>query len=260
MLVKIWTILPVIDTAHQTKVNKKYDSISKLGIQRRFGLQGEFYSCYNVHRREGLSSMHRSPPALELPSLGAKPLLFKRSCGVFRLMWSEGIVWCMRENVEGKVECVCMWAWVRVAVHVTWQGYISQRAAGPDVWLPLTVHSRRDWSGAGPTPSPPFPRTKARAQLKDVNSVAFVAKAQRHAEWEIWPLPRGRLCFRTPLAVSGSSGQQVSERIGEDGVGAGWRGVKVCPKWWGVQVGGGVMEEAARGTSPASNLENNKLK
>lgn len=71
---------------------------------------------------------------------------------------------------------------MRVPVHVTWQGYISQRAAGPDVWLPLTVHSRRGWSGAGPTSSPPFPRTKARVQLKDVNSVAFVAKAQRHAE------------------------------------------------------------------------------
>lgn len=69
-----------------------------------------------------------------------------------------------------------------VPVHVTRQGYISQRAAGPDIWLPLTVHSRRGWSGAGPTSSPPFPRTKARVQLKDVNSVAFVAKAQRHAE------------------------------------------------------------------------------
>jgi len=55
-----------------------------------------------------LSSMHYSPLALELPSLGPKPLLFKRSCGDFRLMWSEGIVWSMRENVEGKVECVCM--------------------------------------------------------------------------------------------------------------------------------------------------------
>jgi len=75
---------------------------------------------------------------------------------------------------------------VRVCVHasvrVTWQGYISQRAAGPDVRLPLTVHSRRGWSGEGPAPSPPFPGTKARAQLIDVNSVAFVPKAQRHAE------------------------------------------------------------------------------
>lgn len=74
---------------------------------------------------------------------------------------------------------------VRAVVRVTWQGYISQRAAGPDVWLPLTVHSRRGWSGEGPTPSPPFPRTKAKAQLIDVNSVAFVPKAQRHAEREI---------------------------------------------------------------------------
>lgn len=72
--------------------------------------------------------------------------------------------------------CVC------AAVRVTWQGYISQRAAGPDVWLPLTVRSRRGWSGEGPTPRPPFPRTKARSQLIDVNSVAFVPKAQRHAE------------------------------------------------------------------------------
>lgn len=71
---------------------------------------------------------------------------------------------------------------VRDAVHVTWQGHISQRAARPDVWLPLTVHSRRGWSREGPTPSPPVPETKARAQLIDVNSVAFVPKAQRHAE------------------------------------------------------------------------------
>lgn len=90
------------------KVNKNYSSIFKLDLGGRFGLQGEFYSCNNVHRREGLLSMQYGPLALELPSLGAKPLLFKRSCEAFRLIWSEGIVWCMRENVEGKVECVCM--------------------------------------------------------------------------------------------------------------------------------------------------------
>lgn len=176
----------------------------------RFSLQDEFYSCNNVHRREGLSSMHYSPLALELPSLGAKPLLFRSSCGAFRLMSSEGIVWFMRENVEGKVECVCVWVCVCAVVHVTWQGYISQKAAGTDVWLPLTVHSRRGWSGAGPTPSPPFPRTKARAQLKDVNSVAFVPKAQRHAEWEIWPLPD--CVFELPLLSRAVQGKEwVSE-------------------------------------------------
>lgn len=68
------------------KVNKKYYSISKLDTGGGFGLQGELYSCNNVHRREGLSPMHYGPLALELPSLGAKPLLFKRSCGAFRLM------------------------------------------------------------------------------------------------------------------------------------------------------------------------------
>lgn len=62
-------------------------------------------------------------------------------------------------------------------VRVTWQGYTSQRAAGPDVSLPLTVHSRRGWSGEGPTPGPSFPRTKAWPDLIDVNSVAFVPKA-----------------------------------------------------------------------------------
>ena len=203
--------------------------------------------------------MHYNPLALKLPSLGAKPLLFKVSCGAFCLMWSGGIVSCMRENVEGKVECVCVWVWVRAAVHVTWQGYISQRAAGPDVWLPLTVHSRRCWSGAGPTPSPPFPRTKARAQLKDVNSVAFVPKAQRHAEWEIWPLPIVRLCFWAPLAVSGSSGQRVSERMGRDGVGDSWL--------WGGGLsqlvectGGGYTGRVAWSPSTASNFKHNKLK
>lgn len=93
-------------TQHVNKKIKKYYSIFKLEIGRRFCLQGEFYSCNNVHRREGLLFMHCGPLALELPSLGAKPLLFKRSCEAFRLIWSEGIVWCMRENVEGKVECV----------------------------------------------------------------------------------------------------------------------------------------------------------
>lgn len=116
-------------------------------------------------------------------------------------------------------ECVralwCMWHG---------KGYISQRAPGPDVWLPLTGHSRRGWSAAGPTTSPPFPRTKAMAQLKDVNSVAFVLKAQRHAEWEIWPLPKVRLCFWTPLALSGSMGQEMSERMG-------WCGCELFMEW-----------------------------
>lgn len=84
--------------------NKNFYSIFKLDI-------GDISVCrvdaIHVHGREGLSSMHYSPLALKLPSLGVKPLLFKRSCGAFRLMWSEGIVWCMRENVEGKVDCVC---------------------------------------------------------------------------------------------------------------------------------------------------------
>lgn len=82
-------------------------------------------------------------------------------------------VWCgpgvlyatMRENVEGKVECVCVCEHMSVfacaAVHVTWQGDSSQRAAGTDVWLPLTAHSRGSWSAEGPTPGPPFPRDKS---------------------------------------------------------------------------------------------------
>lgn len=202
---------------------------------------------------------------LELPSLGAKPLLFKRSCGAFRLMWHEGIVWCMRENVEGKVECVCVWACVR-ALLCMWHGRGTsvKGPLGPDVWLPLTVRSRRGWSGAGPTPSPPFPRTKAIAQLKDVNSAAFVPKAQRHAEWEIWPLPKVRLCFWTPLAVSGNSGgKKVTERIGWSGCESAW-GIGVCHDGWSAQVGVWETEGATVRREPLRlcvlKFEHNKLK
>lgn len=68
-----------------------------------------------------------------------------------------------------------------------------------------------------------------------------------------------QILFLNPLAVSGSSGQRVSERMGGDGVGASGRGVEVCPNWWSVQVGdytGGV----ARSTSTASNFKHNILK
>lgn len=205
---------------------------------------GMFWACrvnsIHVHRRQGLLTMHYSPVALELPSLGGKPLLFKRSGGTFRLMWSGGIVWCNAGECWGQGGvCMHVSVCVRAVVRVTWQGYISQRAAGPDVWLPLTVHSRRGWSGEGPTPSPPFPRTKAKAQLIDVNSVAFVPKAQRHAEREIWPLPRVRLCLWTRLAVSGSLGQRVREQA---------RGCRCVPTWQSVQVvvvGGRVLRRGS---------------
>lgn len=104
----------------------------------------------NVHIREGFITPER-------PSLGAKTITFQRSCGAFRLMWSEGIVIAHAGECWGQGGVCMVWVCVRGAVRVTWQGYISQRAAGPDVWLPLTVHSRRGWLFAGPTPSPPFP-------------------------------------------------------------------------------------------------------
>lgn len=86
---------------------------------------------------------------------------------------------------------------------VTWQGCIRQRDAGarrlaaPDralqeglVWWPLLQ-------------APRSARTKASAQLKDVNWGAFVPRARGHAEWENWPLLGVRLCLN-PLAVSAS--------------------------------------------------------
>lgn len=124
---KIWKHRPGCDSvmlccAYPQHVNreenKNFYSIFKLDI-------GDISVCrvdaIHVHGREGLSSMHYSPLALKLPSLGVKPLLFKRSCGAFRLMWSEGIVWCMRENVEGKVDCVCEWVCV-CAPPCVWHG------------------------------------------------------------------------------------------------------------------------------------------
>lgn len=125
----------------------------------------------------GLSSKHYSPLAPELPSLGVKPLLFSKSCGVFCLMWSVDIVWCVRENVEGKVECLCMWVCAHSAVRVTWLGHISQRAAGPDIWLPLTVHSRRGWSVAGPTPASSVPQDKSRGPVERCEFSGFCAQS-----------------------------------------------------------------------------------
>lgn len=118
-------------------------------------------------------------------------------------------------------ECVC-------ALSCVWHGRGTSVKGPPGQTFGCPWQCTPGGAGLvqGPLPSPPFPRTKARAQLKDVNSVAFVPKAQRHAEWEIWPLVRVRLCFWTPLAVSGSSGQRVSERMGGDGVGVRWRGVE----------------------------------
>lgn len=52
-------------------------------------------------------------------------------------MWSEGIVLCMRENVEGKVERVCMSVCMRysardiVGVHQS-KGLWARRSAAPD--------------------------------------------------------------------------------------------------------------------------------
>lgn len=104
-----------------------------------------------------------SPVTLELPPLGAKPLLSQKElwgfpfdvvrdyctppCGrMLRARWSV---------------CAHVSVFACAAVHVTWRGDSSQRAAGTDVWLPLTVHSRRDWSAEGPTPGAPFPRDKS---------------------------------------------------------------------------------------------------
>lgn len=102
--------------------------------------------------------------ALELPSFGTENHYFSkgelwgfsfdvvsggycaRQCGrMLRARW-ECVFAC---------ECVCVRA--RAGVRVTWQGHISQRAAGPDVWPPLTARSRRGWSGEGPAPSAPHP-------------------------------------------------------------------------------------------------------
>lgn len=116
-------------------ISIKYTTVSLNLILGWGGIEGQH--AIHVHRREGLPSMHYSPLALELPSLGPKPLLFKRSCGDFRLMWSEAIVWCMRENVEGKVECVCVWVCVRcracdmAGVHQS-KGRGARRLAAPD--------------------------------------------------------------------------------------------------------------------------------
>lgn len=169
--------------------------------------------------------------------------------------WGQGGV-CMRVSVCACVRALlCMWHG---------RGTSVKGPLGPDVWLPLTVRSRRGWSGAGPTPSPPFPRTKAIAQLKDVNSAAFVPKAQRHAEWEIWPLPKVRLCFWTPLAVSGNSGgKKVTERIGWSGCEPAW-GIGVCHDGWSAQVGVWETEGATVRREPLRlcvlKFEHNKLK
>lgn len=226
-----------IPTACQQRRKQKLLQYLQTSYRGHFSLQGGCYSC----SWEGGFVVHALQPSGPRTAIfGGETITFQKELWGF----SFDVVWgyCMVHAGECWGQgglCMRVSMRVRAAVRVTWQGYISQRAAGPDVWLPLTVHSRRGWSGEGPTPSPPFPRTKARAQLIDVNSVAFVPKAQRHAEWEIWPLLRVRLCFWTPLAVSGRSGQRVSERMRGKGEGVRWRGVEVCPDWCSVQVGGG---------------------
>lgn len=102
--------------------------------------------------------------ALELPSFGTENHYFSKG-----ELWgfSFDVVWggyCARQcgrtsrarwECAFACECVCVCVRARAGVRVTWQGHISQRAAGPDVWLPLTARSRRGWSGEGPAPSGP---------------------------------------------------------------------------------------------------------
>lgn len=110
---------------------------------------------------------------LELPPLGAKPLLLKRSCGALRLMWSGGIV---RRHAG---EC---WGQGGVCAHVSvcacadQRGDGSQRAAGTDVWLPLTVHSGRGWSAEGAAPGPPLPRHKGKRRFDRCEFCSFCAQ------------------------------------------------------------------------------------
>lgn len=85
--------------------------------------------------------MRPCPATSELPSLGAKPLLFKKSRRAFRLMWSGAIVRRRAGECRGQGG-VCVRArerFARAAVPVTWRGDGIQRAAGTDVWPPLTV-------------------------------------------------------------------------------------------------------------------------
>lgn len=146
--------------------------------------------------------------------LGPKTITFQKgSCGAFRLMWSRG--WggyCARQcgrmlrarwECVFACKCVCVCVHARAGVRVTWQEHISQRAAGPDVWLPLTARSRRGWSGEGPAPSAPpphpsVPRDKSQGPLDRCEFSGFCAQSPETCRVRNLTFAGSRIVFLNP--------------------------------------------------------------
>lgn len=144
----------------------------------------------------------------------------------------------MRENVEGKVECVCahVSVFARAAVHVTWQGDSIQRAAGTDVWLPLTAHPRRGWSAEGPTPGPPFPPDKSQRPFDRCEFSGFCAQSLETCRVRNLTFAESQSAFSIPCRRQ----RRVNKRQAK-------KGGRRCE---GVQVVGGRVEQ--RGGPPSS--------
>lgn len=125
---------------------------------------GDVFNLPFSHRRGGSVAQANPAPRPWSCHLWGQSHYFSKGAAGLSVWCGPGVLYtAMQENVEGKVECVCahVSVFACAAVHVTLRGDSSQSAAGTDVWLPLTVHSRRGWSAIGPTPGPSFPRDKS---------------------------------------------------------------------------------------------------
>lgn len=181
---------------------------------------GMFSICRLATGEEGLSPRQTQPRDLGAATFGGKAITSPKKLRGFlfdvvrgyctppcrrmlRARWSVCVHMCLRA-------LQCMWRCGGTAV----KALLGQTFGCP--WQ-CTL------GGAGLLKGPLrvllFHGTKASAGLIDVNSAAFVPKALRHAEWEIWPLPRVRDRFQTPLAVSGqrASGRAPKRRVAVPG-------------------------------------------
>lgn len=142
---------------------------------------GDVFKLPVSHRREGVSPTQTRPRDLGAATFGGKTITSQKELRGFPFDVVRGYCMLPCGRMLRARWSVCACAYVSLfacaAMHVMWRGDSSQRAAGADVWLPLTVRSRRGWSAEGPTLGPPFPRDKSLHRFDRCEFYGFCAQS-----------------------------------------------------------------------------------
>lgn len=141
--------------------------------------RGCFQSAIQPQDGKGCRPCAPAPRPWSCHLWGAKPLLFKRSCRAFRLMWSGAIVRRRAGECRGQGG-VCVRACERLrAQPCSWRGggTAFKGPLGQTFGCPWLWYSRRGRSAEGPTTGPPHPPDKSWCRFDRCEFCGFCAQS-----------------------------------------------------------------------------------